>query len=113
MLPSFCHQEVTRIRPGAKESRGSIIPDWSPDKVDKLVIKGCSVQPATTSLSQDGRVLGISESWTAYLPEGSDVKAGDRIMFDGEIYTINGEPKKWTAAARLSNIQLNLQRWKG
>jgi len=113
MLPSFCNQEITRIRPGEKESRGSTIPDWSPDKVDELKITGCSVQPATTSLSQDGRVLGISEAWTAYLPEGSDVKAGDRIKFDGDIYTINGEPKKWTAAARLSNIQLNLIRWKG
>ena len=111
MLPSFCKQEITRIRPGTKESRGSTIPDWS--KATELVIKGCSVQPATTSLSQDGRVLGIAEGWTAYLPEGSDVKAGDRIRFEGEIYTINGEPKKRTAAGRLSNIQLNLMRWQG
>ena len=111
MRPSFCKQEITRIRPGTKESRGSTIPDWS--KATELVIKGCSVQPATTSLSQDGRVLGITEGWTAYLPEGSDVKAGDRIRFEGEIYTINGEPKKWTAAGRLSNIQLNLMRWQG
>jgi hypothetical protein len=113
MLPSFCNQTVTRIRPGTKELRGSIVPDWDPAKVDRLVIKGCSVQPATTTLSEDGRVLGITEQWTAYLPEGSDVKAGDHIEFDGDVYTINGEPKKWTAAARLSNIQLNLIRWKG
>ena len=113
MLPTFCRQTVTRIRPGTKTSRGSTILDWSEDKVSKLVIEGCSVQPATTSLSQDGRVLGINEQWTAYLPEGSDVKAGDRILFDGETYEINGEPKKWTGAARLSNIQLNLTRWEG
>lgn len=113
MLPTFCRQTVTRIRPGTKTSRGSTIPDWSEDKVSKLVIEGCSVQPATTSLSQDGRVLGINEQWTAYLPEGSDVKAGDRILFDGETYEINGEPKKWTGAVRLSNIQLNLTRWEG
>lgn len=113
MLPSFCTQEVTRIRPGTKESRGSTIPDWSEDKVTTLTIKGCSVQPASTSLSQDGRVLGISEGWTAYLPEGSDVQAGDRILFDGDIYEINGEPKKWTGAYTRSNIQLNLIRWEG
>ena len=110
MLPSFCTQEVTRIRPGTKESRGSTIPDWSEDKVTTLTITGCSVQPASTSLSQDGRVLGISEGWTAYLPEGSDVQAGDRILFDGDIYEINGEPKKWTGAYTRSNIQLNLIR---
>ena len=111
MLPTFARQTITRVRPGTTESRGSTIPDWS--KVDRLTITGCSVQPAGTSLSQDGRVLGIQDAWTAYLPEGSDVKAGDRIEFDGKTFVINGEPKKWTAAANLSNIQLDLRRWEG
>ena len=113
MLPTFCSQEVTRIRPGTRELRGSTLPDWSEDKVTTVTIKGCSVQPASTSLSQDGRVLGISEGWTAYLPEGSDVQAGDRIVFDGDTYEINGEPKKWTGAFTRSHIQLNLIRWGG
>ena len=113
MLPSFCRQSITRIRPGTKESRGSTIPDWSPEVVDTLKISGCSVQPATTSLSQDGRVLGITDMLTAYIPEGSDVQAGDRIAFDGNVYTINGEPRKWTGAVNMSHIQLNLELWKG
>lgn len=111
MLPTFCKQSIVRIRPGTKMSRGSTIPDWS--TATRLTITGCSVQPATTSLSQDGRVLGIGEGLTAYLPESSDVKAGDRIEFEGKVYTINGEPKTWTAAANLSNVQLNLSRWEG
>lgn len=111
MLPSFASQTITRVRPGTTVSRGSTIPDWS--KADRLTIGGCSVQPAGTSLSQDGRVLGIQDAWTAYLPEGSDVKAGDRIEFDGKTFVINGEPKIWTAAATLSNIQLDLRRWEG
>ena len=113
MLPSFASQTIYRIRPGTKTERGSEIPDWSPGKVNRLMITGCSVQPAGTSLSQDGRVLGIQDAWTAYLPEGSDVKAGDRIESDGKTFVINGEPKKWTAAANLSNIQLDLRRWEG
>ena len=113
MLPSFCTQEIVRIRPGTKDLRGSTVPDWSAQAVTELTIKGCSVQPLATSLSQDGRVLGVSEQLTAYLPEGSDVKAGDRIKFNGEVYTINGEPKTWTAARNLSNIQLILTRWEG
>lgn len=113
MLPSFCNQEITRIRPGSTVSRGSVIPDWSEDKVTKLVIKGCSVQPSATTLSQDGRVLGISEQLTAYLPEGSDVKAVDRILFEGNTYVISGEPKAWTAPFNCSNIQLTLTRWEG
>ena len=50
---------------------------------------------------------------TAYIPEGSDVIAGDRILFDGDTYEINGEPKKWTGAFTRSHIQLNLTRWEG
>lgn len=111
MLPSFCNQEVIRLRPGTKEERGSTISDWS--KVDSLVITGCSVQPATTSMSLDGRVMAITDQMTAYLPEGSDVKAGDRIVFEGDTYEISGDPKSWKAAFRLSNIQINLIRWRG
>jgi hypothetical protein len=113
MLPSFCNQEITRIRPGTTTARGSAIPDWSAEAVDTLKITGCSVQPATTSLTQDGRVLGISEGMTAYLPEGSDVRPGDRILFDGQVFTINGEPKAWAGPFTRSNIQLNLIRWEG
>lgn len=113
MLPSFCSQSITRIRPGTKESRGSTIPDWSEDKVTTLTITGCSVQPAGTGLSLDGRVLGINEGFTAYLPEGSDVQAGDHILFDGNTYEINGEPKPWTGPFTRSHIQLNLIRWRG
>lgn len=113
MLPSFFNQEITRIRPGTKTARGSTIPDWSATAVTELKITGCSIQPATTSLSQDGRVLGINEQMTAFLPAGSDVKAGDRIKFNGETYTINGDPKEWTGARALSNMQLNLIRWEG
>lgn len=112
MIPSWCRQTITRIRPGAKTSRGSTIPDW--DNVSELVINNCSVQPASTGLSQDGRVLGISEGYTVYLQPGTDVRAGDRIGFEGRIYTINGEPKVWqSATGRVSHIQLNIERWSG
>lgn len=113
MLPTWASQEVVRIRPGTTTSRGSTVPDWSAGKVNEKTIKGCSVQPASSSLSLDGRVLGISDAWTAYLPEGSDVQAGDHIKFNGEIYAISGEPRIWTGAFTRSHIQLNLTRWEG
>lgn len=112
MLPSFCSQSITIIRPGTKEVRGSIVPDWE-HTAQPVIVGGCSVQPASSSLSLDGRVLGISDAWTAYLPEGTDVKAGDHIVFDGNTYEINGEPRVWTGAFTRSHIQLNLTRWEG
>ena len=111
MLPSFANQSVTRIRPTTKITRGSNVPDWS--NPDRLVISGCSVQPASTDLFQDGRVLGILDGMTAYMPFGSDVKEGDRIVYDGNTYTIDGVPRIWYAAGNLSHVQCALRRWSG
>ena len=74
MLPLFCRQTVTRIRPGIKVERGSEIYDW--ENAESIDIPGCSMQPASTSLSEDGRVLGISDGFTCYMPETADVQAG-------------------------------------
>ncbi len=111
MIPSFARQSVTRIRPGVKTVRGSDIPDW--DNATSLVISGCSVQPAATEMSQDGRVLGILDGMTAYLPPGADVQEGDRIVYDGETYVLDGAPRVWEAAFNLSHVQIRLRRWSG
>jgi len=109
---SFWKQSVTRKRPGTTTERGQTVPDWS--NASSLIIKGCSVQPATTSLDQDGRILGITDGFTAYLPAGSDVIAGDHIIFNGKEYTIDGEPRPWLSpSGRVDHIQLNLMRWQG
>lgn len=113
MLPSWCRQTITRIRPRMTTSRGSTIPDWS-EPLNKLNITGCSVQPAATSLDTDGRVLGIEDGMTAYLPNGADVQAGDRIMYGGQTYEIRGEPRVWmSATGGRDHIQLNLKRYSG
>ena len=112
MLPSWCSQTLTIVKPGTTTSRGSTVYDWE-HPVSSTDIAGCSVQPASTGLSQDGRVLGIYDGWTAYIPDGTDVKAGDHIEFEGETYAINGEPRKWTGPSKTSHIQLNLVRWEG
>jgi hypothetical protein len=112
MLPSFCSQTVDIVRAKkTKTVRGSDVPDWS-DTVTTTVT-GCSVQPASSSLSLDGRVLGITDAWTAYVPAGTDVKAGDHIKYRGKTYEIQGEPRVWVGAFNMSHIQLNLVRWEG
>lgn len=112
MLPSWANDTVTRIRPGQRESRGSIIPDWS--DVDELNITGCSVQPAQTTLNQDGRVLGLTEGYTVYFPPGADVKAGDKLRWAGNDYQIIGEPRQWNSpTGRVSSLQAAIERWAG
>ena len=109
---SFWKQSVTRKRPGETTDRGSVIPDWS--NATEITINGCSVQPAATTLSQDGRALGISDGYTAFLPPNADVAAGDHIIYNGKEYAIDGEPRQWfSPTGRLDNIQLSLVRWDG
>lgn len=113
MLPSFCKQSITIIRPGTKTLRGSTVPDWN-NASDPVTVSGCSVQPASTNLDENGRVLGISDGLTAYIPNGTDVQAGDHIVYDGETYEINGEPRVWTSPTGMNNhILLNLVRYSG
>lgn len=110
-LISFWTQSIIRIRPKRTTSRGSIVYDWSDPT--RLEITECSVQPTSTSLSQDGRVQSITDGLTVYAPLDADVQAGDRIEFNNNVYTINGDPLIWPGAGRLAHIQLNLVRWRG
>jgi len=111
MLLKFWHTSITRIRPATKVVRGSTVFDW--DNPSTLVINECLVQPGTTNLSMDGRVLGIQDGLTVCAPEDADIQAGDRIEYRGEVYTINGDPLVWVDAGKLNHMQLNLQRWRG
>jgi len=111
-LPSWANDTVTRTRAGTIEERGTTYQDWT--HPEERTISGCSMQPAGTSLSQDGRIQGITDGYTCYMPPGSDVLTGDRIRYNGTVYTINGEPRIWKSpTGRVSNIVLNLERWEG
>lgn len=111
MLLSIWHTTITRIRPGTKTERGSTVPDW--ENASRLDIGECLVQPASTMLSQDGRVQGIQDGLTVCAPVDADIIAGDRIEYHGDVYTINGDPMRWVGVGSLEHMQLNLQRWRG
>lgn len=111
MLPSFCNQTVTRIRPATKTVRGSVVPDWG--NANSKEINGVSMQPASTSLSTDGRVLGISDRYTLFAPPTADIKAGDRIVFDGKPYEIDGDVRIQPSVLNLDHIEITLRRFNG
>lgn len=71
------------------------------------------MQPAATSLSQDGRVLGLLDEYTLFLPPDSDVQAGDHIKYNGQVYEIDGDVRIQPAALRLDHIELRLRRYSG
>lgn len=113
MVPqTLAYDTVTRIRPGTKTQRGSTVPDW--DNATTAQITGVNFQPQNTTLSQDGRVLGISETCTCYLPYDADIKQGDRLAFESETYTVIGAPMRWRSpTGRAAHTKVNLERWEG
>lgn len=112
MLPSWFRQTITRIRPGVKYSRGSAIPDW--DNAEAEAISGCSVQPSSISVAQDGRVLSVDKSYTVYMPATADVREGDRIEYNGDIYLVVSVHDSWLSpTGRLDNKQATIERWSG
>lgn len=112
MLPSFCSQSIVCKRAGIKQSRGSDIPDW--DTATSTTISPVSVQPSSSTVSLDGRVLGVSDSWTVYCNPDVDVLEGDHIEFDGETYLVNEAPRKWTSPSGLvSSLQFTMVRYSG
>lgn len=112
MIPSFCNQTITRLRASTKESRGTIIPDWSnPNTKD---ISPVSVQPSASSISLDGRVLGVSDSYTVYCNPDADVLVGDRIIFQNNTYQVDEEPRVWNSpTGKISSKQFTMIRYKG
>ena len=111
MLPTFCKDVVTRVRPATVKSRGSDIPDWA--NASKRGITGCSMQPASTSLSEDGRVLGITDMYTLYAPPNADIEVGDHILYNGKEYEIDGDIRVYPGVLRLAHIEVTLRRYNG
>ena len=113
MLPSFCTQTIQRVRPTAtKIERGSEVPDW--EHISTITISNVSIQPQEASISQDGRVLGIRNAYKVYANPGTDIKAGDMIMWNDGLYLVDEVPRVWTSpTGKVSNIQFNMTEYKG
>lgn len=71
------------------------------------------MQPASTTLSEDGRVLGISDLYTLFAPPDADIEAGDRIEFNELTYTVVGDVRTQPAANRLQHKEISLRRYHG
>lgn len=110
MIPSFCSQSIIRIRPLYVQERGSSVPNWNECYTEE--ISPVSVQPSASSVSLDGRVLGVSDSWTVYCNPDVDVRVGDKVIFEEKAYLVNEEPRKWQSpAGRVSSLQFTMIRW--
>jgi hypothetical protein len=92
------NQAAVRIRAGVKTDRGgNTIPDWSPTAVDRLTVTGLNIQPASQAERADEERDTAITGYRVQSTEGTapDIKATDRIEWNGQTFAIDGEVALW------------------
>ena len=117
MLPSWCKDEITVLRaPIITTQRNTQVQDWGHPQ--RILIDGCSVQPANSAANTrtgfDDIRQNTNISAVLYAPPDADVKAHDRVMFDGNTFTLDGEPLLFRSpTGRVTHKVCNLMLWSG
>ena len=101
------HDIVQIVRPGAKDRFGDRPAGEAPRQVD-----GCSVQPGSSSEQEDQRTT-VTTTWRAFLPGGTDLRATDRLIWDGRTFEVVGEPDVWTIDGEAHHVQASLRLIRG
>ena len=109
---SFFRDEVIRRRAALKVKNGQECQDW--DNANEITIKNVQVTAAATSRELDERTLNVSDRRTLRAGYDADIQAGDRIVWNGEVYDIDGEVfHSKSPTGRISTTRCALMRFKG
>ena len=110
MLPSWATDVVTLVEPTWVDERGKQVAVYGDEGV---AVSGCSVQPGASS--EDLALRDNAEvAATAYLPPGVAVSRHARVLWDGGVYEVVGEPQKWRSPlGSLDHIVVALTRREG
>ena len=109
---SFFRDTVVRQRAVLRKKNGMEYQDWSDP--DELTIMNCQLTPQATTRDFEGRVLNVTDRRTLRANYDADIKAGDRIVWDGETYEIDGEVfHTKSPTGRISTTRCTLVRWNG
>ena len=112
MLPSWCKTTVTVRRAPLVDSRGTKVRDWS--AYVEHEVTGCSVQPASSATAWTDQRQPVTYDAVLYAPPGADVEDGDRIVYAGATYAVDGAPMPWASpTGAIDHVQANLVTWRG
>ena len=86
---SFMRDSVTRQRATSTTKNGCEVLDWSNPAT--ATITGVQVTAQATSRDFEGRVEQVSDRRTLRAPFNADIQAGDRVVWNGNTYEVEGE----------------------
>ncbi|MCO6011417.1 hypothetical protein NE236_41355 [Actinoallomurus purpureus] len=99
---------VTVVRPAGQDPLGDPLPGSA-----ETTVGGCFVQPRTSTEATDLRDTVIT-GLIAFLPPGTDVRATDKIRFNGVLYAVDGDPDAWDVlSGRAHHVEVALRRVEG
>jgi hypothetical protein len=112
-LVSFAKHSITVIRPGRVEDHGSWYDDWENPEEDR-VVEGCVIFPGV-SIEDNDRQDAQKVTYTVLAPEGTDVKASDKIRVDLEPdldLAVYGRPRLVPSpTGHLDHVHIELSDW--
>lgn len=109
---SFMTSTVTRLRAPIATKNGMDYFDWA--NATSATITNVQVVAQSTSRIFEDRVLNTSDRRTLRARYDADIQAGDRIVYEGVTYEIEGEVfHTKSPTGRVSSTRCTLVRWNG
>lgn len=112
MSISYHQDTIAILRAGlVDDGYGNQVPDWSTPT--STSVPGCRLQPEQAGEYVLDREAVVTR-WRLFAPDGTDLRATDRVEHAGEVYEVEGEPERWPSpTGRLAHVEALLRRTEG
>ena len=112
--PPFAHGQIVEVwrTTAAEDEYGNTVPGPYA-KVQTLV--GCGVSPRKEDELQENGRTGVIVGWTVFAPYDGVVLPHDRLLVNGELFDVEGEPGRWSQpmSGWTPGLEINIKRVEG
>lgn len=105
-IERFFTTPVTIVTPGSQATRyGDLAADWD-NPISEVETVGWLTQTSTTE--QLGSRDQVVTQWKLYLAASEQIAVADRVIADGSIYAVEGDPHHAQRPAGAHHIEVSL-----
>lgn len=109
---SFFRDSITVLRAPIQTKNGGQYRDWN--NATQTTINRVQVTARAPSQEFAGRLLNLSDARTLRANYDADIREGDRVVYDGNVYEVTGEVfHTKSPTGRASSTRCTLTRWTG
>lgn len=109
---SFFRDQITVLRAPVEKKNGADFRDW--ENAKEIKISRVQVTAGATAQTIEGRLLNVNDTRTLRANYDADIREGDRVVYDGEIFEVIGEVfHTKSPTGRASSTRCSLTRWTG